>query len=84
MLFGLSKLLATMYAAQAIFVVVILGSIALLAQIPLGRFAAAVEEPFLIAFSTASSEAALPVALENMERFGAPKHIVSFVLPTRC
>ena len=40
------------------------------------------EEPFLIAFSTASSEAALPLALENMERFGVPKHIVSFVLPT--
>jgi proton glutamate symport protein len=81
-LFGLGKLIATMYAAQAIFVVLILGSIALAAQIPLRRFAAAVEEPFLIAFSTASSEAALPVALENMERFGVPKHIVSFVLPT--
>jgi proton glutamate symport protein len=36
----------------------------------------------LIAFSTASSEAALPRALENMERFGVPKHIVAFVLPT--
>src|SRR5262249_6266538 len=41
-----------------------------------------VREPFLLAFSTASSEAALPLALENMERFGVPKHIVSFVLPT--
>ena len=39
-------------------------------------------EPFLIAFSTASSEAALPIALENMERFGVPKHIVGFVMPT--
>ncbi|MGA8026773.1 MAG: cation:dicarboxylase symporter family transporter, partial [Bryobacteraceae bacterium] len=38
--------------------------------------------PFLIAFSTASSEAALPLALENMERFGVPKYIVGFVLPT--
>ena len=35
-----------------------------------------------MAFSTASSEAALPLALENMERFGVPKHIVAFVLPT--
>jgi proton glutamate symport protein len=41
-----------------------------------------VREPFLIAFSTASSEAALPLALENMERFGVPKHIVGFVIPT--
>ena len=39
-------------------------------------------EPFILAFSTASSEAALPRALENMEAFGVPKHIVSFVLPT--
>ncbi len=39
-------------------------------------------EPFLIAFSTASSEAALPLALENMEQFGVPKHIVGFVIPT--
>ena len=46
------------------------------------RFAAAAREPFLIAFSTSSSEAALPRALENMERFGVPKHIVGFVLPT--
>jgi len=41
-----------------------------------------VREPFLIAYSTASSEAALPLALENMEKLGVPKHIVAFVLPT--
>ena len=81
-LYGLGKLIATMYVAQAIFVVVILGSIALLMRIPIRGFLEAVKEPFLIAFSTASSEAALPVALENMQRFGVPKHIVSFVLPT--
>ena len=81
-LFGLGKLIATMYVAQAIFVVLILGSIALLMGIPIRGFFDAVKEPFLIAFSTASSEAALPVALENMQRFGVPKHIVSFVLPT--
>jgi proton glutamate symport protein len=50
--------------------------------IPIRGFIDAAKEPFLIAFSTASSEAALPVALENMQRFGVPKHIVSFVLPT--
>src|ERR1700688_954665 len=81
-LFGLGKLIATMYIAQAIFVILILGSIALLMRIPIRGFYDAVKEPFLIAFSTASSEAALPVALENMQRFGVPKHIVSFVLPT--
>jgi proton glutamate symport protein len=81
-LFGLGKLIATMYAAQAIFVVLVLGSITLMMGIPIGGFIDAAKEPFLIAFSTASSEAALPVALENMQRFGVPKHIVSFVLPT--
>jgi proton glutamate symport protein len=50
--------------------------------VPLRRFVSAAREPFLIAFSTASSEAALPRALENMEQFGVPKHIVGFVMPT--
>jgi proton glutamate symport protein len=53
-----------------------------IARVPIGRFFHAARQPFLIAFSTASSEAALPLALENMERFGIPKHIVGFVLPT--
>lgn len=81
-LFTLGKLLVTMYAALIIFVVFVLGAVIVVCRIPLGRFIAAVKEPWLIAFSTASSEAALPKALENMEKFGVPKHIVSFVLPT--
>jgi proton glutamate symport protein len=81
-LFTLGKLLVTMYAALIVFVVVVLGAVIVVCRIPLGRFIAAVKEPWLIAFSTASSEAALPKALENMEKFGVPKHIVSFVLPT--
>jgi proton glutamate symport protein len=80
-LFGLGKLIATMYIALALFVCVVFGSIIVLSGIPVRRFYNAVKEPFLIAFSTASSEAALPVALENMEGLGVPKHIVSFVLP---
>jgi len=81
-LLGLGKLVLTMYAAQITFVVVILGAVIAIARIPLRRFVAAAREPFLIAFSTASSEAALPRALENMERYGVPKHIVAFVIPT--
>ncbi len=81
-LVGLGKLILTMYAAQVIFVVGVLGSVMLVVRIPVGEFYRAAREPFLIAFSTASSEAALPRALENMERFGVPKHIVSFVIPT--
>lgn len=81
-LFGLGKLILTMYMAQVLFVVLVLGAVVLLVRIPVGAFYRAVREPFLIAFSTASSEAALPLALENMEQFGVPKHIVAFVIPT--
>jgi proton glutamate symport protein len=81
-LFGLGKLVLTMYASMAIFVVALLAASLSIARIPLAGFYRAVREPFLIAFSTASSEAALPLALENMEGFGVPKHIVGFVIPT--
>jgi proton glutamate symport protein len=81
-LLNLGKLVLTLYGALVFFVVVVLGVVTTLARIPLKRFVEHVREPWLIAFSTASSEAALPLALENMERFGVPKHIVSFVLPT--
>jgi proton glutamate symport protein len=81
-LFGLGKLVGSLYLAEAIFVVFVLGGALSLAGVPLRRFYVAARQPFLLAFSTASSEAALPLALENMERFGIPKHIVGFVLPT--
>jgi proton glutamate symport protein len=81
-LLGLGKLVLTMYAAQILFVTLVLGTIVMLVRIPVGAFYRALREPFLIAFSTASSEAALPRALENMEQFGVPRHIVAFVLPT--
>jgi proton glutamate symport protein len=81
-LYGLGKLIATLYAAQLIFVVGVLGAVLVISRIPIRSFLRAAREPFLIGFSTASSEAALPRALENMERFGVPKHIVAFVMPT--
>jgi proton glutamate symport protein len=81
-LFGLGKLIATMYASSVLCVVFVLGPALVLFHIPVGGFYRAVREPFLIGFSTASSEAALPLALENMEQFGVPKHIVGFVIPT--
>ncbi|HEX3587063.1 MAG TPA: cation:dicarboxylase symporter family transporter [Candidatus Angelobacter sp.] len=79
---NLVKLLLTLYAALVVFVLVVLLPIALIARLPIRRFVRAVAEPFSIAFATASSEAALPRALENMEAFGVPKQIVAFVLPT--
>jgi proton glutamate symport protein len=81
-LFGLARLILTMYGTLLVFVALVLGAVILMARIPAGRFYRAVREPFLIAFSTASSEAALPLALENMEKFGVPGRIVGFVIPT--
>ena len=81
-LLKLMQLVGTLYVALIVFVVVILLPIALLAKIPIRRFITAVTEPLSLAFATASSEAALPKALENMERFGVPKKIVGFVIPT--
>jgi proton glutamate symport protein len=81
-LLTLGKLVLTMYLGLAVFVVLVIGGAALVSRVPFLAFVRAIREPFLIAFTTASSEAALPKALEVMERFGVPKRIVSFVLPT--
>jgi proton glutamate symport protein len=79
---NLGLLVGTLYGALIVFVVVVLVPVALVARIPLRHFWRWVREPWLIAFSTASSEAALPLAMENMEKFGVPRRIVAFVLPT--
>jgi proton glutamate symport protein len=78
----LGKLVLTLYGALVLFIVGVLLPIAWICGIPIARFINAAKQPWLIAFSTATSEAALPLALRNMERFGVPKHIVGFVLPT--
>jgi proton glutamate symport protein len=81
-LVNLAQLLATFYIAVAIFVLAVLLPVAVLAKVPIKRFIAAVAEPVSIAFATTSSEAALPRAMEAMERIGVPRQIVAFVMPT--
>ena len=81
-LLGLGKLVLTLYGTLLIFVFLVLGAVAIITRIPLRPFIRAVREPFILAFSTASSESALPLALENLELMGIPPHIVAFVLPT--
>ena len=81
-MFNLAKLVATLYVALAVFICCVLLPIALLFKIPVRRFIKAVAEPATIAFSTSSSEAALPRALESMEALGVPREIVAFVIPT--
>jgi proton glutamate symport protein len=81
-LLSLGKLVGTLYVSLIIFVLIVLVPVALIARIPIMRFWRTVKEPWLIAFSTASSEAAFPQAMQAMEKFGVPRRIVSFVLPT--
>ncbi len=80
-LFGLGKLIFTAYMAQLLYAGVFLGGALVLFRVPLRRFIEAAREPFVIAFATTSSAAALPKALENMERFGIPKPILGLVMP---
>jgi len=79
---GLAKLVLTLYAALIAFMFVGMLPAALIARVPIRRFLGAVAEPAFIAFSTATSEAALPIAMENMETLGVPENIVAFVIPT--
>jgi len=79
---NLGSLVLTLYVALIVLVVGVFVPVMLLFRIPIMRFIRTVKEPWLIAFSTASSEAALPLALQKMEQFGVPRRIVSFVLPT--
>jgi proton glutamate symport protein len=81
-LLNLAKLVGTLYGALIVFILLVLVPIALLFRIPLRGFIQKVREPALIAFSTASSEAALPRAMQAMEAFGVPRRIVAFVMPT--
>jgi proton glutamate symport protein len=81
-LLTLGKLVGLMYVGLAMFALIVLGTVSYLIRVPFIAFVRAIREPFLIAFTTASSEAALPKAMEIMERFGVPKNIVAFVLPT--
>jgi proton glutamate symport protein len=79
---NLFMLLGTLYAALAVFMLVVLLPVALIARVPLKKFANAIAEPVSIAFATTSSEAALPRAMESMEAIGVPRQIVAFVMPT--
>lgn len=81
-LVNLSKLIGSLYLALGIFIGIVLIPAALLIRLPLKRFFNAVKEPALLAFSTTSSEAALPKAMQAMEEIGVPRSIVGFVMPT--
>lgn len=81
-MFSLLKLVGTLYGALIVFVICVLYPIALYFKVPIRRFIEHVSEPFTIALGTASSEAALPKVLENMQKLGVSKKVAAFVIPT--
>jgi proton glutamate symport protein len=81
-LVNLGKLIGSLYLALILFIVIVLGAVAVLFRVPIRKFLKAVREPATIAFATTSSESALPKAMEVMERLGVPPRIVGFVMPT--
>lgn len=82
MLIPLAKLIVAMLGATLLFVAVLLSVASALTRINFFHVLKGVKEPLLLAFSTASSEAALPIAMQRLEQLGVPKNIVTFVMPT--
>jgi len=81
-LVNLGNLILTLYIGLITFVVLVFGFVIFLTRAPLRQFIRAVREPAAIAFATTSSESAMPKAMQAMERFGVPKRVVGFVMPT--
>jgi len=81
-LLNLLQLLATLYGALIVFMIVVFVPVGLIIKLPFKKFISAISEPVALAFATTSSEAALPGAMEAMESIGVPRKIVAFVMPT--
>jgi proton glutamate symport protein len=81
-LVNLGNLILSLYLALIIVIVLVFGAVIAIARVPLRQFVRAVREPAVLAFATTSSESALPKAMQAMERFGVPRHVVGFVMPT--
>ena len=81
-LFNYGKIILALYVALAVFVLIVLLIACKLVHISFRGLIKAIQEPALLTFTTASSEAALPKAMSIMEKFGVPKSIVGFVMPT--
>jgi proton glutamate symport protein len=81
-LIPLSKLVILVYATMIFFIVAVLGGVAKLVGINIFNIIKILKDELILAYSTASSETVLPKIMEKMEKFGCPKAITSFVIPT--
>jgi proton glutamate symport protein len=82
MLLPLAKLVGTLYFSIILFIAIMVVIASMLCKVNFLQVLRALKDPLILAYSTATSEAALPVAMEKLQKFGIPKHIVTFVLPT--
>lgn len=80
-LLSYAKLIAITYFSLITFVAVVLVVACKIIKVSFFDMLKAIKDPALLAFTTASSEAALPKAMNQMEKFGVPKSIISFVMP---
>lgn len=80
-LIPLFKLLVVVVFAMVFFVIVVLGIVARMVGISIFSIMKILKSELLLAFSTSSSEAVLPIMMKKMERFGSPKDVTSFVIP---
>lgn len=76
-----ARLVGSLYLALVVFFLVVLAPMLLLVRVRIVAFLRVIREPVLMAFSTASSESALPRLLESLVEFGVPRRVASFVLP---
>jgi proton glutamate symport protein len=81
-LIPLGKLILAVYGSMIFFVVVVLGFVAKMCGVNIFTFVKLLKDELILAYSTASSETVLPRIMEKMEKFGCPKAITSFVIPT--
>jgi proton glutamate symport protein len=80
-LLPLGKLIVATYLAYVLFAVFVLGTIAKIAGINLIALIRHIKDELVLAFSTASSAAVMPQLMDKLEKFGAPRQLVSFVVP---
>jgi proton glutamate symport protein len=81
-LIPLGKLVITVYLTMAFFIVVVLGLVAKMVGVNIFKFIKLIKDELILAYSTASSETVLPKIMEKVEKFGVPRSISSFVIPT--
>lgn len=81
-LIPLSKLVLSVYGTMIFFILVVLGGVAKMVNVNIFDLLRILKDELILAYSTASSETVLPKIMQKMERFGCPKGITSFVVPT--